>query len=82
MLVDFYAEWCAPCKKMKPYLEEISKEMADRVTVVRIDVDKNQALSKELKIESLPVLHIYHKKTLQWAYNGYIDKAGVVQQLQ
>ena len=67
VLIDFYADWCAPCKKMKPYLDEISKDMADKVTVIRINADDNQQLCKELKIDALPVLQLYHNQTLTWS---------------
>jgi thioredoxin 1 len=82
VLIDFYADWCAPCKKMKPYLDEISKDMADKVLVIRINADDNQALFKELKIDALPVLQLYKNKTLTWTNTGFIDKAEVVKQLQ
>lgn len=82
VLVDYYADWCAPCKKMKPYLEEISKDMADNVIVVRINADENQALCKELKIDALPVLQIYKNKTLIWSNTGFIEKEEVVKQLK
>lgn len=82
VLVDFYADWCAPCKKMKPYLEEISKEMVDKVIVVKINADENAELSKELGIEALPVLQIYINKQLKWSNQGYIEKVEVVKQLQ
>lgn len=82
VLIDFYAEWCVPCKKMKPYLEEISNEMANTVVVIRINADDNQALCKELKIDALPVLQLYKSKTLTWTNIGFIDKAEVVKQLQ
>lgn len=81
ILVDFYADWCAPCKKMKPYLDEISKEMGDKVEIVRINADDHQELSKELKIEGLPFLKLYKNKTLVWSYMGYVDKAEVVKQI-
>jgi thioredoxin len=82
VLIDFYAEWCAPCKKMKPYLDEISKDMADKVVIIRINADDNQALCKELKIDVLPVLQLYKNKTLKWTNTGFIDKAEVVKQLK
>ena len=82
VLIDFYADWCAPCKKMKPYLEEISKEMIDKVVVIRINADDNHALCKELKIDALPVLQLYKNKTLSWTNTGFIEKAEVVKQLQ
>jgi len=82
VLVDFYADWCAPCKKMKPYLEEISKDMADKVIVVRINADENKSLCKEMKIEEIPVLQIYRKGNLTWNHTGFIEKAKVVRQLK
>lgn len=82
VLIDFYADWCAPCKKMKPYLEEISKDMADKVVVIRINADDNQSLCKELKIDALPVLQVYKNKSLTWTNTGFIDKAEVVKRLQ
>ena len=81
VLVDFYADWCAPCKKMKPYLDEISKDRTDKVTVIRINADDNQALCKELKIDALPVLMLYKNKALTWENKGFIEKADVVKHL-
>lgn len=82
VLIDFYADWCAPCKKMKPYLAEISKDMADKVVVIRINADDNQGLCKELKIDALPVLQLYKNKKLIWANTGFIDKVDVVKNLK
>lgn len=82
VLVDFYADWCAPCKKMKPYLDEIAKDMADKVVVVRINADEHTALCKEMKIDGLPVLQVYKNKAKTWQNLGYLEKADVVKQLQ
>jgi thioredoxin len=82
VLIDFYADWCAPCKKMKPYIDEISKEMADNVLVININTDENQALCKELNIDAIPVLQIYKAKSLVWSNTGFIEKEAVVKQLQ
>jgi thioredoxin 1 len=81
VLIDFYAEWCGPCRLMKPYLEEISKEMADKVVVIRINADNNQALCKELKIDALPVLQVFKNQKLTWSNVGFIDKKGVKKEL-
>jgi thioredoxin len=82
VLVDFYADWCGPCKKMKPYLEEISKDMADKVEVVRINSDDNQELCKLLNIDALPTLQVYKKNKMTWSNIGFIEKAEVVKQLK
>jgi thioredoxin len=81
VLIDFYADWCGPCKKMKPYLEEIAADMKDKVVVIRINADDNQALCKELKIDALPVLQVYKAGKLSWNNSGFIAKEEVVKQL-
>jgi thioredoxin len=81
VLVDFYAEWCAPCKKMNPHLVEIATEMSEKVTIIRIDADSNSELCNALKIESLPVLLLYKKTKLSWTNLGYIETEDIVKQL-
>lgn len=82
VLVDFYADWCAPCKRMKPYLDEISRDMADKVEVIRINADENPELCKSLGIDALPVLQVYKAQKLNWTYKGYIEKEKVVTHLK
>ena len=82
VLVDFYAEWCGPCKKMKPSLDEISKEMQETVKIVRIDVDQNPELAKALKIDALPTIHIYKNQQISWSQVGYAEKETLVEQLK
>jgi len=82
VLVDFYADWCAPCKKMEPYLKEIATEQAAAVDVFRVDADKNTNLARELAVEALPVLHIYKNGKLLWNHQGFIEKEKVVAKLQ
>lgn len=81
VLVDFHAVWCAPCKKMEPYLKEIDAEMSDKVTVVRIDVDKNESLAMQLNVNALPTLMVYKNKVKTWEKVGFVDKATVVEKL-
>lgn len=59
VLVDFYADWCLPCKKMAPGLQKLQQVYAGKVTVIRINVDEAKALAKKLKLEELPVLITY-----------------------
>jgi thioredoxin 1 len=82
VLVDFYAEWCGPCKLMKPSLEEISKELSDKVNVVRIDVDANQELAATMKIQALPTVVIYKNKKIVYNNIGFTNKATIVEQLK
>jgi thioredoxin 1 len=54
VLVDFYADWCGPCKRIAPLLSEISEEMADKVLVCKVNIDDNQALAEEFSVMSIP----------------------------
>ncbi len=82
VLVDFHAEWCAPCKKLKPILDEIGSERADDVTIVRIDVDENPSLSKQLNVSGIPDLRLYKNGKLTWETKGLVAKSVIVEQLK
>ncbi len=82
ILVDFYADWCAPCKKMKPFIESISQDLADKVTVIRIDADQNARLCKALDISGLPVLKIYRNGKEIWGHTGFVDEATLREKLR
>lgn len=82
VLVDFYAEWCGPCKQMEPYILKMQKEMAEKVTIIRIDVDKNKTLANELKINGLPALFLYENKAIKWKTTGLISEQDLKKQLQ
>ncbi|MFM2306332.1 MAG: hypothetical protein RLZZ367_1001 [Bacteroidota bacterium] len=81
VLIDFYAEWCGPCKKMAPYLEAMKSEMADSVTIIRIDADKNQALAKALNVDALPTVMLYKGGAQVWRKTGFIDKPELVKEI-
>ncbi len=78
VLVDFYAPWCGPCRKMSPFLKEIEGEKSESVKIVKINIDDHPDLTRSLKISSIPVLHLYKSKDLIWSTVGYIDKKGVM----
>ena len=82
VLIDFYAEWCAPCKKMTPYLLKMQKNLADRVTIIRLNADENKTLISEMKIDELPTLLLYENKELKWKHSGYISEEDLKKQLQ
>jgi thioredoxin len=82
VLIDFYAEWCAPCKKMSPFLIKMQKEMSDTVTIVRLNADENKTLIAQLKIDELPTLFIYKNNQIVWKHNGFISEEDLTKQLQ
>lgn len=81
VLIDFYADWCKPCKMMKPYLDEIATEMKDQVVVIRINADENPDICKELSVEALPSIFIYKKQKMMWYNVGYLEKSELVKHL-
>ena len=82
VLIDFYAEWCAPCKKMTPYILQMQKDFADKVTIIRLNADENKTLISEMKIDELPTLLLYENKELKWKHSGYISEEDLKKQLQ
>ena len=82
VLVDFNAVWCAPCKKMKPFIDKIEKDYSDKVKVVKIDVDENAGLAKELKVVGLPVVKIYKNNEIVWEHVGFVDEQTLISQIK
>jgi thioredoxin len=81
ILVDFYAEWCGPCKQMEPSLNEIADENPDTMSLIRIDVDKNPELAQALKIEGIPLFHIYKNEKLTYQSLGMVSKETLLENL-
>ena len=82
VLIDYYANWCAPCKIMEPYLDEISNEYSDNLNLVRINYDDNLPLVRILEVYGLPVLQIYKDKKLLWSHTGFIEKSSVEKEIK
>ncbi len=81
VLVDFYADWCGPCKMMAPVLDDIAAEYAGRVLVAKVDTDAQQATAAAHQIRSIPTLAVYHGGRIVATQMGAMPKAGVLQLL-
>jgi thioredoxin len=74
VVVNFYAEWCAPCKKMAPYIIKMQEEMKGKMTIARLDADKNKTIIENLKLDGLPVIIVYENGKEVWRNIGYISE--------
>lgn len=73
VLVDFYATWCGPCKMMTPILQQVKADMGDKVTIIKIDVDKNPEVSNQFHVQGVPTLIIFRQGQLKWRQSGVVQ---------
>lgn len=82
VLVDFYADWCGPCKALSPVVQEVARDMSGRIKVIKIDVDRNQQAAALYGIRGVPTLILFYKGRIVWRQSGAMSRAQLTAQLE
>ncbi|MCK5401420.1 MAG: thioredoxin [Flavobacteriaceae bacterium] len=78
VLVDFYADWCGPCKILAPILKQVKEELGDTVKIAKIDVDKNQPLAVKYQVRGVPTMLLFKNGKLLWRQSGVLQKKDII----
>lgn len=82
VLVDFYAEWCGPCKAMNPVIREVAQMVEGTARVIKVDIDQAQAAAAYFNVNAVPTFMIFKNGEAIWRHSGMIDKQSLLQKLQ
>lgn len=82
VLIDFYADWCGPCKMMSPIIDEIAEEVGEGAVVGKINVDDNQELAIQYNVMTIPTIMIFENGEVKKSFVGVRDKAEIMKELK
>jgi thioredoxin 1 len=81
VLVDFSAKWCGPCQMMPPILKEVKNSLGDKITIIKIDIDKSPQTAATYKIQSVPTLLLFKQGEIKWRQSGVVPAKHIEQML-
>lgn len=74
VLVDFYADWCGPCKAMSPVISEVARNVQGKARVIKVDIDKSVDAARAYQVQAVPTFIIFRNGAVQWRHSGMLDK--------
>jgi thioredoxin 1 len=78
VLVDFFATWCGPCQMLLPVLNQVKESLKDRITIIKIDVDKNQELAQKQQVRGVPTMMLFQNGIQLWRQSGVLTKEEII----
>ena len=78
VLVDFFATWCGPCQTLAPILKQVKDQLGDKISIIKIDVDKNQQIATRFQVRGVPTLMLYQNGKQLWRQSGVLSKNDLI----
>lgn len=78
VLIDFYATWCGPCQMLGPVLKQVKDNLGERVSIIKIDVDKNQEIAASYQIKGVPTMMLFQNGKQLWRQSGVLSKDEII----
>lgn len=82
VLVDFYADWCGPCKAMNPIVQDVARQLANKARVVKVDIDKSPAASQQFQVSAVPTFILFKNGKSIWRHSGMLDKNSLLRVIE
>jgi thioredoxin 1 len=82
VLVDFFATWCGPCQMLAPILKEVKDELGENISIIKIDVDKNQPLAAQYQVRGVPTMMLFQNGKQLWRQSGVLSKQEIIKIIQ
>ena len=82
VLVDFYADWCGPCKAMNPVIKEVAQSVKGKARVIKVDIDKSDEAARSYGVQAVPTFILFKNGSIVWRHSGMIDKNSLLNVIQ